>query len=110
MYFESGSSSVDNEYYDHLDRIVQYLEQFPELAVSIEGHTDFIGSDGVNKQLSEIRAQKAAEYIAEQGINSERIVTRGMGASAPLASNDDESDGRELNRRVEISLVRGASL
>lgn len=105
LYFESGSSQVSDSYYEHLDRIVSYMEQFPDLTVSIEGHTDVIGSDGWNTRLSEMRASAAAAYIQDKGIDAKRILTTGRGHDVPLASNDDESDGRELNRRVEISLL-----
>ncbi|MEL6535594.1 MAG: OmpA family protein, partial [Bacteroidota bacterium] len=105
MYFGTGSESVDPNYHTHLDRIVDYMTQYPEMSLSIEGHTDVVGSDGVNMRLSSDRANATAEYLISQGIAQERILTKGFGADKPLASNDDELDGRELNRRVEISLI-----
>jgi len=105
MYFSTGSQSLDPDYHSHLNRIADYMQQYPEMSLSIEGHTDMIGSDGINMRLSTDRANVTAQYLISQGIASERILTKGLGAKRPMASNDDEVDGRELNRRVEISLV-----
>ena len=105
MYFGTGSITLDASYTEHLNRIVGYLKQDPNLVVTIEGHTDVVGSDRVNMQLSENRAQTTAEYLRGKGVSPSRIITRGMGAEYPLASNDDEREGREFNRRVEIALL-----
>jgi len=105
MYFATGSQSLDPNYHTHLNRIADYMQENPQMSLSIEGHTDIIGSDGVNMQLSSERANAAARFLMGLGISKDRILTKGLGAARPLASNDDEQDGRELNRRVEISLV-----
>ena len=58
----------------------------------------------LNIRLSLTRAQSAAKYLESKGIPKERIISQGFGAANPLASNDDETEGREYNRRVEIVL------
>jgi OOP family OmpA-OmpF porin len=70
-------------------------------AVSIEGHTDWIGSDAYNAGLSERRANAVQAYLIEHGVDSSRLSTVGYGESRPIASNDTR-EGRALNRRVEL--------
>jgi len=69
--------------------------------VSIEGHTDWIGSDAYNAGLSERRANAVQAYLIEHGVDSSRLSTVGYGESRPIASNDTR-EGRALNRRVEL--------
>jgi outer membrane protein OmpA-like peptidoglycan-associated protein len=76
--------------------------------LEVAGHTDSIGSDAYNDQLSQRRAQAVASYLTSRGVNSQRLMTVGGGERYPVASNDTEA-GRAQNRRVEISVmpVRG---
>jgi len=69
--------------------------------VSVEGHTDSVGSDEYNQRLSEERARTVAERLIDQGVESSRITTKGFGESKPIASNATAA-GRAKNRRVEI--------
>ena len=69
--------------------------------LAVTGHTDSTGSDKYNQALSERRAQSVTNYLVENGIDSKRIETMGMGESQPIASNATES-GRSQNRRVEL--------
>ena len=66
------------------------------------GHTDNVGSETFNYQLSERRAKAVALYLIEKGIAKSRVIAKGYGEDKPIASNDDETEGRELNRRVEL--------
>jgi outer membrane protein OmpA-like peptidoglycan-associated protein len=76
---------------------------YPSLHIAIEGHTDSIGSDDYNQQLSERRAQAVRDYFVQQGINSSAVEARGYGKTEPIASNDT-TEGRQQNRRVELIL------
>jgi OOP family OmpA-OmpF porin len=71
------------------------------MRVSIEGHTDSIGTDAYNQKLSERRARTVRDHMVGQGIAADRITTRGFGESKPIASNET-AEGRAQNRRVEI--------
>ena len=76
-----------------------------ELHIVIEGHTDYIGSDDYNLKLSQRRAQTVYNYFVSQGINADRMETIGYGETRPIADNSTV-EGRALNRRVEIQILR----
>ena len=75
--------------------------------MEIGGHTDIVGTKNYNKSLSQKRAEAVKDFLTKKGIDSRRITAMGYGSSRPLASNDDEEDGRELNRRVEFKVLSG---
>lgn len=84
-------------------KLADFLKQYPERNVLIEGHTDSTGSDSYNQALSERRAHAVRMALLDSGIGSDRIAARGYGESFPVASNDT-AEHRQLNRRVEIIL------
>jgi OOP family OmpA-OmpF porin len=84
-----------------LDHAIKVMEDHPDLRVSVEGHTDSVGSDAYNQKLSERRANVTKEYMVSHGVSSSRITARGFGESKPVASNKT-AEGRAQNRRVEI--------
>jgi outer membrane protein OmpA-like peptidoglycan-associated protein len=88
-----------------LDDVISVLAEHPEFNVAIEGHTDSIGDDDVNLNLSQLRAQSVLNYLANAGIRTERLSATGYGASAPIASNDT-AEGRAANRRIEFIVSR----
>jgi outer membrane protein OmpA-like peptidoglycan-associated protein len=88
-----------------LDKIVQVLRKYGKYAIIVEGHTDATGDDEYNRYLSEKRAERVADYLAEQGIQPDRLTCRGMGEAYPVDSNQTR-DGRRRNRRVEFILIR----
>lgn len=77
------------------------LQQFPGRRISVEGHTDSVGSISYNYELSEDRAKSVARELTHNGIPSRFVTVRGYGESQPIASNKTE-DGRRRNRRVEV--------
>ena len=83
------------------------LQQNPGMNVEIGGHTDIVGTKNYNKFLSQKRAEAVKDFLTKKGIDSRRVSAVGYGATKPLASNDDEEDGRELNRRVEFKVLSG---
>lgn len=99
--FSSGSAELQREGYQNLNRLVSFLEQYPDRDAMIEGHTDSVGPSDYNEQLSQRRADSVASYLIRKGIDDQRISTRGLGESRPVATNDTAA-GRERNRRVEI--------
>jgi OOP family OmpA-OmpF porin len=85
-----------------LDEAVRILSE-DNSRVSIEGHTDAIGTDAYNQRLSERRANSVKTYLVEHGIDGSRLSTVGYGESRPIASNQTR-EGRALNRRVELNV------
>ena len=74
----------------------------------MEGHTDNVGGDTYNQDLSEKRAQAARDYLVNQGVSANSIVSRGFGKTKPIDCNDN-AEGRQKNRRVEM-VVTGATI
>lgn len=84
-----------------LDDVAEKLRANENVRVRIEGHTDAVGSDSYNQDLSQRRADSVADYLASQGVSTDRMRTIGYGESQPVASNDTDA-GRAENRRVEL--------
>ncbi len=105
IYFDFDQATFKDESYTELNRLETMLAQNPGLKVEISGHTDKIGTKAYNKDLSQRRANAVKNYLVNKGIDARRIVSMGYGEEKPLASNDDELEGRELNRRVEFVVL-----
>jgi OOP family OmpA-OmpF porin len=84
-----------------LDVVAETLNECPNVHVTVEGHTDAVGTDQYNLGLSERRAVSVKNYLVKDGIAASRIETRGYGESQPIAGNDTD-EGRAMNRRVEL--------
>jgi outer membrane protein OmpA-like peptidoglycan-associated protein len=106
--FDIGKSELRFEAREKLARLSGLLLAHPELTLEIEGHTDSTGSDELNQTLSEQRAEGVRSYLVSQGVAAESVTARGLGKTAPIASNDT-AGGRQQNRRVEI-IVSGEAL
>lgn len=110
VYFAFDMNDIREMYQDEMDTVIALMNKYEELIVKIDGHTDSKGSDSYNMALSERRANAAKEYIVEQGIDPERILTEGFGETKPIAPNEnpdgsDNEAGRAKNRRVEFKLL-----
>ena len=110
VYFAFDMKDIREMYQDEMDSVIALMNKYEELIVKVEGHTDSKGSDSYNMALSERRAKAAKEYMVEQGIDAERILTEGFGESMPIAPNEnpdgsDNEAGRAKNRRVEFKLL-----
>ena len=102
IFFAFGTADLDQESDRTLSATSQVLTKHADWAVSIEGHTDNIGSDAANQKLSEARAQAVRRALSERyGVAAERLRASGFGKSQPRESNDT-LEGRARNRRVEI--------
>ncbi|MDH4089526.1 MAG: OmpA family protein [Cyclobacteriaceae bacterium] len=106
IYFDFDKASFQTESYSELNKLEAMLVQNSRMVVEIAGHTDAIGSNDYNQQLSLKRAQAVKDYLTKKGIDPRRIQPVGYGKTRPLASNDDEEGGRELNRRVEFKVLQ----
>ena len=101
--FGTNQSTLKSGATRNIDKLVSFLNLYPQRRVLIEGFTDSIGSDSSNQALSERRANAVRTALVDAGIARQRIDTRGYGEEYPVAGNGSES-GRQLNRRVEIVL------
>ncbi len=86
--------------------IAEILTECPTSVVTVEGHTDSSGSEESNNLLSQMRAESVKKHLQIQGIDASRIMSYGFGSSKPVASNETRQ-GRNLNRRIEITLAGG---
>jgi len=102
--FPSGRNTIEPQYYNLLTKVQQAIKKFARSEITIEGHTDAIGSDDVNQKLSESRALAVAEYLmANMGVEIP-INSEGFGESRPLATNETP-DGRAKNRRTDVVIT-----
>lgn len=102
--FATDSSDLSPAFFDVLNSVAKVMKEYNKTVVEVAGHTDSTGSDSYNQSLSERRAGAVAQYLRSQQIGSERLLTVGMGESRPVADNST-ADGRQANRRVEITMV-----
>jgi OOP family OmpA-OmpF porin len=99
--FDFDKSNIRPDAAVILDEAVRILGTGSGAAVSVEGHTDWIGTDAYNQGLSERRANSVMNYLVDHGVDASRLSTAGYGESRPIASNQTR-EGRALNRRVEL--------
>ncbi|MBW6391954.1 MULTISPECIES: OmpA family protein [Halomonadaceae] len=100
--FAFDSAEIRESAYPILDQVAATLRENPRMRVSIEGHTDSIGSNQYNQDLSQRRADSVRDFLVSRGIDSNRMTTRGYGEEQPIATNETDA-GRAQNRRVEIN-------
>ena len=103
--FDTGKASIKFESAEILSQIINVLKKFPKSRFRIEGHTDSTGKKAKNITLSQNRADAVKIYLIQGGIASDRLESVGYGPEKPIASNKTKK-GRELNRRVEINLIK----
>lgn len=102
--FPSGNANIDQSFLSVLDSVVLVLQEFNKTLMVVAGHTDSSGSNALNQRLSERRAQSVSTYLNNAGVIIDRIEVIGFGETQPVASNNTKA-GKELNRRVEITLL-----
>jgi outer membrane protein OmpA-like peptidoglycan-associated protein len=99
--FDTGRAQLNSGADRKLDQLAQFLNEHKDRRVQIDGFTDSVGSDSYNEQLSQRRADAVKAALISRGIDPSRIGTEGYGKAYPVANNND-SGGRQLNRRVEV--------
>ncbi len=105
IYFDFDMASLKIESHTELNKLEAMMRQNGNITVEIGGHTDRVGSKLANIRLSQARADAVRNFLVRKGIDPRRVKAQGYGKSKPLASNDDEKEGRELNRRVEFKVL-----
>jgi outer membrane protein OmpA-like peptidoglycan-associated protein len=99
--FDTGKSSIKSQSEAVLQNITAILKEYPKANFSIGGHTDSTGREAFNQTLSESRAKAVHDYLVANGINDDRLSSKGYGETMPIDSNKTR-DGRRANRRVEV--------
>ena len=99
--FDSGKSTLRPMAREKLAKISGIVLAYPDLRLAIEGNTDSVGSDAMNQQLSEQRANSVRDFLATENIPATSMTSQGFGKSQPVATNDT-AEGRQQNRRVEL--------
>jgi outer membrane protein OmpA-like peptidoglycan-associated protein len=104
IFFDFNKSTLRDESFPELERLLKLMNDFPTLKIEISGHTDNRGTAAYNKPLSENRAKSVVDYLVGKGINKDRLTFMGYGFDKPVASNDND-EGRQLNRRTEFKII-----
>ena len=105
IFFDFDKYELKEESFPELNRTITMMQKNENIKISVEGHTDNIGTQEYNITLSERRAKAVVNYLVKEGIAENRLQSKGWGKSKPVASNDDEIGGRELNRRVGFIIL-----
>jgi len=105
--FATGNSELKAGATANLDRLSNFLTEYPNRNASIEGFTDNVGSEDSNQALSERRADSVKRYLVARGVQSGRLSSSGRGENAPIADNESMA-GRQQNRRVEVTISQAA--
>ena len=103
--FDTGKATIKFQSAEVLNQIINVLKKYPNSRFRIEGHTDSTGKKAKNMILSQNRADAVKVYLIQGGIDAGRLESQGFGPEKPIASNKNKK-GRELNRRVEIILIK----
>jgi outer membrane protein OmpA-like peptidoglycan-associated protein len=106
--FDTGKYSLKPGAREKLAKVAGILLAYPGLTIAVGGYTDNVGGDVMNQKLSENRAGSVRDYLVQQGVSTNSVSAEGFGNSSPVASNDN-SAGRQQNRRVEL-LVSGEAI
>ncbi|GAB1857005.1 hypothetical protein MHTCC0001_18410 [Flavobacteriaceae bacterium MHTCC 0001] len=111
IYFDFAKYSVKSESHTTLDKIVKVLNKYPNIILAINAHTDNIGTNAYNKRLSSKRAKSTLEYLTQNGIDKNRLLSKGYGETKPIVdckANCSE-DELQTNRRVEFVILNASS-
>lgn len=99
--FLSGKAVLTADSSKVLDDVATELLSFPAVKVEVQGHTDNIGADKINQNISQARAQAVVDYLVSKGVESSRLIAKGYGKTQPIDTNKTKN-GRAKNRRVEL--------
>ncbi len=104
LLFESGKDVIVSSSYPSLDGLAKVMINNPHSGLHLEGHTDDVGDDQANMDLSKRRADSVKRYLVGKGVDGNRITTAGFGETRPKTTNDTE-EGKAINRRVEMNIL-----
>jgi len=104
IFFDFNKSGLRTESYFELDKLVELMTKNNSMFIELGGHTDNVGDDAYNLQLSDSRIKSVKDYILSKGIQESRLIAKGYGETKPIDSNNTE-EGRANNRRVEFTII-----
>jgi len=104
VFFKTDSYELLPESKAELNTLTDFLKNNPTIHIELEGHTDNMGSEAYNLNLSQARAKEVFNYLADKGIKQTRMSYKGFGYSKPISTNDTE-EGKALNRRTEFRIT-----
>lgn len=107
--FAFDSAELSGQAEENITELASTLKKYDDTNILIEGHTDNVGSDSYNQQLSEERAASVDDKLKTLGVNGVRITEVGYGEQQPVADNSTD-EGRRLNRRVEVAIFANEEL
>lgn len=105
VFFDQGKYELLKDSYHTLNRLVQLLNNNPDMIIELGGHTDNTGSSELNLRLSQDRVESVKRYLMTKGVSTDRMEAKGYGSLKPLLENINE-DNRKLNRRVEFKIIK----
>ena len=104
VFFDTGKDQLRPDSKTELARVTKLIQDNPSIKIEISGHTDNVGSEEVNQQLSERRAKSVVAFLIQNGIPATRLKAVGYGSKNPVADNNTEA-GKQLNRRTELKIL-----
>ena len=104
VFFDYKKTKINKESRVELNRLVKLMKKYDNIRIVVEGHTDNIGGEEYNLNLSQKRAESVTNYLVNNGVARDRITAKGYGYSVPISSNDTD-EGRKMNRRSEIKII-----
>ena len=104
IFFDFNQSEIKPRSFSELDEVVKFLNENPKIKVEISGHTDNVGDENYNLQLSLKRAQSVVNYFSSKGIAIARLTQIGLGSKRPIRPNDSD-ENRQINRRIEFKVI-----
>jgi len=106
VYFATNKDKILDKSFDLLKEVATVIRSKPDMSVRVEGHTDDVGRDKKNMDLSQRRAESVKKFLIDEGVAADRLTAEGLGETKPIADNKTE-EGRAENRRVEFHIVGG---
>ncbi|MDB5281780.1 MAG: Outer rane porin precursor [Bacteroidota bacterium] len=103
--FDRNSSYLKKDSYTELEKLLSFMNMNPNAHIRIMGHTDYIATDEYNQWLSDRRAKRVYDFLADKGVSTDRMTYIGFGKKVPIADNETE-EGRQRNRRVEVEVMK----
>src|SRR5690606_31275038 len=101
--FDFDRDTIRPEFRQDIQSLAEFMRTYPSVTTTVEGHTDSVGSDAYNQNLSERRANSVRQALIDEGVEASRVNAVGYGESRPIADNSTD-DGRAMNRRVEAEV------
>jgi outer membrane protein OmpA-like peptidoglycan-associated protein len=108
IYFDTAKATLKPASRPAVLAAVALMKKYPGLVLEVQGHTDNVGADSANQELSERRAASVKQALISEGVDGKRLQSQGFGEQSPVATNDTET-GKALNRRVMLKHISGGS-